>query len=105
MSNNLLAYDNAGGYNGIYGTNASNGFNGIAGPGPADGFPGFGSNNLAACFQEYTPCSWITLAPWNWNTDTATMLAWIKPADQQPAQATVIGQGTSSSSSAGISYH
>ena len=104
-TNNLLAYDTAAAYNGVYGTNVSNGFSGVAGPRAADGFPGFAPNNAAASFILYDAYSRIPLAPWNLNTDTATMLAWVNPADQQIELGTVVFSGNVSSTSAGIQYH
>src|ERR1035437_2510726 len=38
-NSNLLAYDNACAYNGVYGIDVTNGFAGVAGPRPTDGFP------------------------------------------------------------------
>lgn len=104
-ANNLLAYDNAGAYNGVYGTNVSNGFGGIAGPRASDGFPGFASNNTAASFILYDANSRIPLAPWNLNTDTATMLAWVNPTDQQVSLGTVLFSGNTSTTGAGIQYY
>jgi hypothetical protein len=104
-TNNLLAYDNVGGFNGVYGTNVSNGFAGVAGPSAADGFPGFASNNTAASIVPYETYSWIPVAPWNLNTNTATMLAWVNPADQQYKQAAVVFSGNNSAMSAGINYY
>lgn len=106
-TNNLLAYDNAGAYNGVYGTNVSNGFIGVAGPRAADGFPGFVPNNDAASFTPFDPYKihcWIPVAPWNLNTDTATMLAWVNPADSQVSLGTVLFSGNNSSRAAGIQY-
>jgi hypothetical protein len=104
-TNNLLAYDTAAAYNGVYGTNVSNGFNGVAGPRAVDGFPGFAPNNAAASFIQFDAYSRIPLAPWNLNTNTATILAWVNPADQQVEIATVVFSGNVSSTSAGIQYH
>ena len=103
-SGSVVAWDNAGGYNGVYGTNVSNGFTGVAGPRASDGYPGFASTNTAASFSEYTPYCWIPLPPWNLNTDTATMLAWINPADNQLSLGGVLFTGTDNPTSAGIRY-
>jgi hypothetical protein len=85
-TNNLLAYDNAGAYNGVYGTNVSNGFIGVAGPRAADGFPGFVPNNDAASHTDpYKIHCWIPVAL-ELNTDTATMLAWVNPTDRSIAR-------------------
>ena len=100
----VLAYDNIAAYNGIYGTNVPNGFSGMAGPRPSDGFPGFSPTNTAASFVPYTTYDWIPLAPWNLNTDTATMVAWVQPADQQFGSGTVVSAGTTPNTTAGIQY-
>jgi hypothetical protein len=107
-TNNLLTHDNVGAYNGVYGTNVSNGFGGVAGPRAADGFPGFATNNTAASFTPYAPnqiSCWIPLAPWNLNTDTATMLAWVNPADSQVSLGAVLFTGNTSGTTAGIQYY
>ena len=104
-SGSVVACDNAGGYNGVYGTNVSNGFTAVAGPRPTDGYPGFASTNTAASFTAYTPYCWIPLPPWNLNTDTATMLAWINPADQQLSLGRVLFTGINNPTSAGIRYY
>ncbi len=82
-TNNTLAYDYVGGYNGIYGTVAQNGYDGVQGPQPSTGLPGFTSTNLAASFGADAN-SVITLPPWNLSTDTntwtgTTLAAWINP--------------------------
>jgi hypothetical protein len=107
-TNNLLAYDNAGAFNGVYGTNVLNGFTGVAGPRAADGFPGFATNNTAASFTPYAPNQiycWIPLAPWNLNTDTATLMAWVNPTDQQISLGSVLFSGTTNGTTAGIQYY
>ncbi len=79
-----LALDNAGGFNGTYGTAAQNGFNGIAGPRAADGFAGFASGNSAAQFVSLTPASHVSVLPWHLNTNAVTITAWINPMAPQP---------------------
>ena len=98
-NSNLLAYDNAGAYNGVYGIDVTNGFAGVAGPRPTDGFPGFAANNAAAQFATNDPNSFIPLAPWHLNTNYATITAWINPADIiQASQAGIIMTGTTNNS-------
>lgn len=105
-TSNLLAYDNAGAYNGVYGIDVTNGFAGVAGPRTADGFPGFAANNVAAQFTPNDPAASILLAPWHLNTNFATLTAWINPADSvQASQAGVIATGTTNGSFAGIRYY
>ena len=93
-TNNTLAYDFVGGYNGIYGTTVANGYSGIQGPQPSTGFPGFTSTNLAASFGA-DPNSVITLPPWNLSTDTntwtgTTLAAWINPYGTEPNGAGIV---------------
>ena len=105
-SGSAIAYDNAGGYNGIYGIDVTNGSAGVAGPRPADGFPGFAANNFASQIITNDPDSKITLAPWFLNNNYVTFTAWINPADPvQASQAGVIATGTTNGSFAGIRYY
>lgn len=76
-----VAYDFAGGFNGLYGTAVLNGFDGTVGPLPTDGFPGFSNTDWAALFPA--PSGEVTLAPWNLNTNTVTFTAWINPIGVQ----------------------
>jgi hypothetical protein len=100
-----VAYDNAGGYNGLYGLDVTNGVGGVAGPRPGDGFPGFAVNNYASLTITNDPVSLITLAPWLLNTNTATFTAWVNPADlDQQEMAGVVMTGTTNGSFAGIRY-
>jgi hypothetical protein len=103
---NAAAYDNAAGYNGVYGLDVTNGFAGIAGPRSADGFPGFSANNFAVLFATNDPNSRVTLAPWHLNSATATFTAWVNPADLvQYSQAGILMTGTTNNSFAGIRYY
>jgi len=72
------AYDCAGGYNGTYGATTKNGFNGISGPVPPT-YPGFLTNNSALKTTGGDGNSIVTLPNLNLNTNTITILAWIKP--------------------------
>lgn len=93
------AFDFAGGGVGVYGTAVQNGFStyNIAGPGAAWGFPGFAANNPAALFLQMNANSRITVPPWNLNTNTVTIAAWIKPTGAQMPNAGIVfcrGGGT-----------
>jgi hypothetical protein len=80
-SGTLEAFDLVGGYAGVYGNQVLNG-NGnyaIAGPRPADSFPGFGAGNPAAQFANASPGAKISVLPWNLNTNTVTITAWVNP--------------------------
>ena len=81
---NAPVFDYAGGYIGTYGITVQNGspsYN-VAGPLPADGFPGFAVGNKAARFDG-TGTARVTVAPWNLNTNTVTLTAWINPSGPQ----------------------
>jgi hypothetical protein len=104
-TSNLVAYDNAGGFNGVYGIDVTNGFAGVKGPDAADGFPGFAANNAAVLITPYDTNSWITLAPWNLNTNSVTFTAWVNPSAPPNSQAGVVYAGTTSSTDAGIDYY
>jgi hypothetical protein len=81
----LVALDNAGGYNGVYGNAVQNGntnYN-ISGPRASDGFAGFGSDNLAASFTNGARGSLVSVTPWALNTNTVTIMAWVKPSGPQ----------------------
>ena len=103
----LVALDNAGGYNGIYGNAVQNGntaYN-IAGPGAADGFPGFTAGNKAASFTHGTAGARVTVTPWNLKTNAVTICAWINPTigvAQTSAEGVVFCRG--GDTVAGISY-
>ena len=101
----LLAYDNAGALNGVYGSDVTNGYSGVAGPGPANGYPGFASTNHAGRFTTGDLNSLINLAPWNLNTNTVTFTAWLNPNGYQPFYAGVIYTGTTNGSQAGLAYY
>ena len=88
----LVAYDHAGGLNGIYGAGVQNGspsFH-ITGPNAAAGFPGLSDGNLAAQFASGTGTSRVTTQPWNLATNTVTLLAWLNPYGPQVPSAGVI---------------
>ena len=95
MTGSEVALDYAACDDGIYGANAQNGFDAISGPTPATGWPGFSSGNHAAAFMSYDEPAGVTVgSPWNLNTDTVTLSAWIYPtAYQQPGAAIVVCSG------------
>lgn len=101
----LLAYDNAGAFNGVYGPDVANGAGGTAGPRPSDGYPGFSPANEAAGFATGDPNSQITLAPWLLNTNTATFAAWVNPNGDQSFYSAVLYSGTTNGSQAGLAYY
>ncbi len=83
----LVALDNAGGYNAIYGSAVQNGnttYN-IAGPDAASGFPGFATGNKAASFSHGTGAARVTVTPWGLKTNSVTICAWINPNGAQTA--------------------
>jgi hypothetical protein len=99
-SGSAIAYDYAGGNNGLYGTHVQNGnanYN-IAGPTPSAGFPQFPSNNKAAAFtngnggsgSSAVPPWAVELPPINLNTNTVTFAAWIYPYGPQVTSAGLI---------------
>jgi hypothetical protein len=102
---NLPVYDNVGAFNGRYGAEAGNAFTSVAGPNAADGFPGFRSGNAAALFTPYMPDSRVVVAPWNLNTDTLTLTAWLNPGDDQFGSAGIIYTISSNKMNAGLSYY
>lgn len=84
LAGNVVAYDNVGGKNGVYGGNTQNGnpaYN-IPGPRPADGFPGFKADNTAVRTIKNDTNGIVTLPPWNLNTNAVTLTAWINPASE-----------------------
>jgi hypothetical protein len=101
----VLAFDNAGAFNGTYGIDVINGFDGIGGPDATNGYPGFAPSNTAAFFSPNDTNSWITLAPWNLNTNSVTFTAWVNPAAEPAAEAGVVFTGTTNNTRAGICYY
>jgi hypothetical protein len=94
-----VAYDYAGADNGIYGANAANGSTPIYGPTSSSGFPGFPANNYAVQFAgEDEPNNVTIQSPWNLNTNSVTITAWINPATSyEPSSSPIVlnrGSGT-----------
>jgi hypothetical protein len=80
VSGTEVAFDFAGADNGIYGANAQNGFSGISGP-TSPGFPGFPAANPAVQLFGHNEPDNVTIgSPWNLNTNTVTITAWINPS-------------------------
>ncbi len=93
------AFDYIGADNGIYGANVENGFNGISGPTPSTGFPGFAATNPAVQLASRLEPDNITVgSPWNLNTNTVTITAWINPSTptEQALTAIVLNRGAGS---------
>jgi hypothetical protein len=86
-----VAFDYAGADNGVYGANAQNGFNGISGPTPSAGFPGFAATNSAVRLANVDEPNNVAIdSPWNFNTNTVTIAAWINPSVSLEAASTAI---------------
>jgi len=75
-----------GGFNGLYGSSVKNGNANyaVAGPQAADGFPEFLTNNGAAQIIRNDLNGHVTVSPWNLNTNTVTITAWIRPLGIEP---------------------
>ncbi|HET7625271.1 MAG TPA: immunoglobulin domain-containing protein [Verrucomicrobiae bacterium] len=84
----LTAYDNAGGFNGVYGDTVLNGYYGIFGPEQSD-FPGFADVNGAAQFSN-GDSSQIPVTPWKITTNSMTFTAWLYPTGPQSASAGIV---------------
>jgi hypothetical protein len=85
-----VAFDYAGGDNGVYGINCQNGSGSIFGP-LSPGYPGFASTNYAVLMQEgFEPCSVPMNSPWFLSTNTVTITAWINPSVQPQFSGAVI---------------
>jgi hypothetical protein len=104
-TNNLVAYDNAGGFNGIYGIDVLNSSGGVQGPVPANGFAGFAATNAGVFITPNDTNSWITLPPWNLNNNNVTFTAWVNPAAVEPGLAGIIMTGTTNGTYAGMDYY
>ena len=57
-----------------------NGYSGVSGPTSAN-FPVFLAANYAVEFYTGNPSNYVTVtSPWNLNTNTVTITAWINPS-------------------------
>ena len=93
------AFDYVGADNGIYGANAQNGFDSISGPISADGFTGFPAVNPAVQLSGRDEPNNVTISsPWNLNSNTVTITAWINPSTptEPPSTAIVLNRGAGS---------
>ncbi|HEX3718498.1 MAG TPA: immunoglobulin domain-containing protein [Verrucomicrobiae bacterium] len=104
-TSNLVAYDNAGGFNGAYGIDVTNGYSGVEGPTPSNGYPGFPTNNTAAQFNPNDTNSWITLPAWNLNANNVTFTAWVYLPTSPLAQAGIVMTGTTNETFAGMEFY
>jgi len=79
-----IAYDaSVNQHDGMYLTAAFDGFDGIVGPQPADGYAQFDVGQGALSPFLNTTNSWATIPALNLNTNTVTMIAWVKPQGPQ----------------------
>ena len=101
-----VAVDYTGGDNGIYGINTQNGSVFTTGPQPTeDGLPGFYEGNAAAAFAIDTEPNHITMnSPWNFNTNTVTITAWINPNGAQGNSAGIVFNRGGGSDVEGLNY-
>jgi hypothetical protein len=101
-SGNAQAFDFVGGYAGLYGTSVGNGSTPVNGPQTSDGFPGFATGNFAAQFVNLTAGSSINVLPWNLNTNTVTITAWLNPSGVEASDGLVFCRG--GATVAGLAY-
>ncbi|HEX7654955.1 MAG TPA: LamG-like jellyroll fold domain-containing protein, partial [Verrucomicrobiae bacterium] len=99
------AFDFIAAANGVYGADVQNGFNAVAGPTPAEGFSGFTSTNVAANITLADTNAVVALKPWNLNTNTVTITAWINPSAQQVSGAGVVYTRSTNLMVCGLAYH
>jgi hypothetical protein len=85
-TNPPYAYENWGGYTGLYDTGVGLG---QPGPTPSLGFPGFETDNLCVTFTNAEPNSWVTVPALNLDTNTVTITAWINPNAIQTASSAI----------------
>lgn len=104
-STNTPAFDNVGANNGVYGSTVRNGYNSVAGPRAADGFSGFRDTNAAIQISPNDFNSTIALMPWNLNTNTVTITAWINPQAKQVQGAGIVYTRSTNNMVCGLAYH
>jgi hypothetical protein len=106
-TNGSPVFDFTGGFVGAYGNTVQNG-NGtynIVGPGVGDGFPGFATGNKAAQFANGSTGSRISVAPWNINTNTVTIAAWVNPSGPQAGSSGIVNvRNGTGAATAGLEY-
>jgi hypothetical protein len=83
-TNNTVAFDYIGGFNGTYGLGALNSYDGVLGPQPP-AFPGFESGQGALQSANGTAHSWVSAPGLSVFTNTVTMCAWVYPTASEPA--------------------
>jgi hypothetical protein len=106
-TNNSPAFDFTGGFVGAYGNTVQNGnpLYSIAGPRPADKLPGFAAGNTAAQFANGSTGARISVAPWNINTNTVTIAAWVNPSGPQVASSGIVNvRNGTGAATAGLEY-
>lgn len=103
-SGTAVAWDNTGGNNGVYDNAVQNGSSGTAGPRPS-AFPGFGNANNAILTTANLANSDVKVAPWNLNTNTVTMTAWIYPQGPQVGGAGVVYTRSTNNMVCGMAYY
>ncbi len=107
-SGSAVAFDYAGGHNGIYGIWAQNGNPtnlAIAGPGLSDGFSGFNGTNYAVRVTGSNLQSAVVCAPLNLVSATGvTMTAWINPASKPQPWAGLVFCRASGSPASGLNF-
>ena len=90
-----VAFDYVGADDGIYGSSTLNGFNGIAGPRPSDNLPGFSASNFAMQTSTTSNSHVAVDSPWNLNTNTVTITAWVySSSPQDPLEGIVVNRGS-----------
>jgi hypothetical protein len=93
-----IAYDYAGGFNGVYGTGVLNGFYDLPQTiGPTNDF--FESTNTCVFFPGNAvgvSNSEVQVAPWNLNTNTMTWTCWVNPLSGNSSHALISCRGPSS---------
>ncbi len=85
-TNPPYAYENWGGYTGVYDTGVGLG---QPGPTPSLGFPGFETDNLSITLTNAEPNSWVTVPALNLDANTVTITAWINPSGAQTASSAI----------------
>jgi hypothetical protein len=97
-------FDDAGGFNGVYGAAVQNGLYGTTGPTAGSGFPGFASTNLAAQFASGIAGNYVQVPAWNLNTNAVTLVAWLNPTALLQAPGAGIVVCDSGNTVAGLNY-
>jgi hypothetical protein len=99
-TNNSVAHDYTGAFNGMYGINAQNGLNGNAGP--SSGYPGFEAGNTCLRSGNGVINSWVIAPPLQLFTNSVTLCAWVNPATIGPANSAILFTRTTNSDVSGF---